>query len=208
MKCSRCGKQLEVFNEYMRNFCDECLIEKKKEHDDKVLQYLQLKNELALERAITRFEEHRDGIHKFNEYYKPAIEAVNEFMKENPETLASTEEIITAIALIAEEIHIKCQYKIGKYRVDFLLPELKAVLEIDGYYHKGAELKDTKRDLKILSMLGEGWEIIRIPTEWVNRAPCQLVDIIFNEYHRKREYRKYIGGLNLEREKILTIKGY
>lgn len=208
MKCSRCGKQLEVFNEYMRNFCDECMIERKKEHDDKISQYLQLKNELAIERAIIRIEDHRDGIHKFDEYWKPAIDAVADFMKENPETLASTEEIITAIALIAEEIHIKCQYQIGKYRVDFLLPELKAILEIDGYSHNGTKIKDSKRDLEILGMLGDDWEIVRIPTTWVNKAPCQLVDIIFNEHNRKREHRKRIGGLNLERLQILENKRY
>lgn len=203
MKCDRCGKPLKEYNEYTRNYCDECKEKNAQEMQERRVQYLNLKNQFMLERAVRRIEQHRNGLQKFK-FYEPAIEAVRDYMQKNPENLASTEETIAAIVLIADEIHIKCQYKIGRHRVDFFIPNLKVVLEVDGYMHTYSRKKDSKRDLEILKTLGTGWEVLRIPTKYINAYPQQLVDAIFKLKEEKQKLRKISGGsLAIDIAKVL-----
>lgn len=203
MRCDRCGKLLKEYNEYTRNYCDDCQIQISDEIKEKRILYLNLRNEFMLERAVRRIEQHRTGWNKF-EFYKPAIDAVKNYMLENPENLASTEEVIAAIVLIADEIHIKCQYKIGRHRVDFYIPEMKIILEVDGYMHTYSRKKDSKRDLEILKQLGAGWEILRIPTKYINAHPQQLVDALFKFKEEKQKLRRINGGnLAMDIAKVL-----
>ena len=69
-----------------------------------------------------------------------------------------------------------------------MLPELKVVLEIDGYAHN--KLKDSKRDLKILHSIGREYEIVRIPTKYVNESPKKIYDAIVEYRDTKRRYRE------------------
>ena len=70
------------------------------------------------------------------------------------------------------------QYKVGRYQVDFLLPELFVVLEIDGERHVHKKAYDTKRDIQLQQMLGDGWDIIRIKTDYLDKDAKKLPDAI------------------------------
>ena len=70
------------------------------------------------------------------------------------------------------------QYKIGRYQVDFLLPEIGVVLEIDGDRHKYKKNYDNARDAYIKKQLGYGWDIVRIKTEYLDKNASKLVEAI------------------------------
>jgi very-short-patch-repair endonuclease len=74
----------------------------------------------------------------------------------------------------------------GRYRVDFVLPEKKVVLEVDGtlYHSKG----NGDRDGLIILALGPGWEMVRITDALINRDIVRLVPAIDEII----EYRKII----------------
>ena len=70
------------------------------------------------------------------------------------------------------------QYKVGRYQVDFLLPEMLVALEIDGERHKNKKEYDTKRDIYIQNALGEGWDIVRIKTDYLDMKATKLPEAI------------------------------
>ena len=92
----------------------------------------------------------------------------------------STEEIMTALELVRRKIKVRHQIQISKYSADFLLPDLKVVLDIDGKPFHGVERaeKEKKRDEFIVQQLGEGWKVIRIDTEYINTNVTRLVPAI------------------------------
>ena len=146
---------------FIRTYCEECEASIREKNKNMLKEYLHLKNELMIDRAIRIFEKQLVDIYD----YKEAIDAVSEFAREKPLHFGSADEILAAIILIHNEIKIKTQYKIGKYYVDFLIPDWKCVLEIDGIHHKMKKKADLNRDIDIMNELGPGWDIVRINTK-------------------------------------------
>lgn len=76
--------------------------------------------------------------------------------------------------LQGEQITLKSQVKIGRYRLDFLIDD-RVVVEVDGAtWHSSSEavVRDTQRD-KFLS--GQGFVILRIPAKTVFNAPDKVI---------------------------------
>lgn len=70
-----------------------------------------------------------------------------------------------ARALIEYQVNFKEQVWIGPYCVDFLLPEMDTVVEVDGlYWHKGRGAKD---DAKDRYLRGCGYHVYRWKEEAV-----------------------------------------
>jgi len=193
MKCWSCGKETSDKWQYKRSYCDECtsILEKQVAIDQ--VEYWKLKNKMMIERAVKRIEDSIDNVHPI-EFYKPAIKVISDYTDAHPAAFASTEEALAAIILVANKIRIKVQHRILNFRVDFLLPDLYTVLEIDGKQHSYNKYKDSKRDLQILHKLGKSWEIVRIETWEVNSSPEELPHAILEERLRKEEYRKKHGN--------------
>ncbi|QHI72887.1 DUF559 domain-containing protein [Aminipila terrae] len=190
MKCWNCGKETDDKWLYKRSYCEECAAVLAKQVSIDQVEYWRLKNKMMIERAVKRIEDSTDNIHPI-EFYKPAIKVVSNYTDAHPTAFASTEEALTAIILVANKIRAKVQYRILNFRVDFLLPDLHTVLEIDGKQHN--KYKDSKRDLQILYKLGKGWEIVRIETWEVNLSPEELPHTILEERLKKEEYRQKHG---------------
>lgn len=113
---------------------------------------------------------------KYNFYEnKEAICVVKDKILEKPDNFDSSYEVVAAIILVSNRIYSKMQVKVGKYQVDFLLPDYKIVLEIDGDRHKTKKNRDNERDEKIKQILGIGWEVVRIPTELLDMKAENLV---------------------------------
>lgn len=148
-----------------RAYCDECfaavLAEEKKEREE----YIRLKKRQMLRAACENLE--KQGVDMY--VYKDAIEAVEEVMAEKPDNFDSSYEVIAAIMLVHNRIRAKMQYKVAGYQVDFLLPERRVVLEIDGDRHKHRKAYDSARDEKIKRELGRYFEIVRIKTEYLDK---------------------------------------
>ena len=66
-----------------------------------------------------------------------------------------------------EKIKYKPNYKIGNHRVDFILPGMKRIIEVDGeMYHKDED-KDFLRERAIMRVVGEEYEIVRISASYI-----------------------------------------
>lgn len=196
MNCWICGKTATktrpVFDgfgwitpepsEYHRCYCDECLKEiEKKESEERKL-YIKLKKREMFRKAVNLLEKQHTDMYE----YREAIEVVRDFMEDNVDKFDSSYEVLTAIVLVQNRIYSKMQYRVGKYQVDFLLPDLLVVLEIDGERHKHRKDYDSVRDKAIKKQLGPHWEIIRIDTDNLDKNAKKIPDAI-NEVLKYRE---------------------
>jgi very-short-patch-repair endonuclease len=99
---------------------------------------------------------------------------------------------MSCLVLLRNKVKIKHQYKIGKYKVDFVLIEYNVVLEIDGelYHNKKTEKRDKERDAEILKILGNEWQVIRISTEYINQNAKMLFAAIKKVMHQREKFKK------------------
>lgn len=80
----------------------------------------------------------------------------------------SKDEVVFALSLAYDGIEFEIQKEICGHKVDFYIPSLNVIIEIDGeLYHKNRE-KDLKIDGDIKNYLGGDFEILRIPCCDVN----------------------------------------
>lgn len=111
--------------------------------------------------------------------YQKGIEYVQKHL-DIPYWFSSTEEIMVALELIRRGVKAYHQVKIFDYRVDFLLPDLKVALEVDGriYHGKDKEKTQLMRDEVICYKLGPSWQVIHIDTENINTNVTHLLKAI------------------------------
>ena len=159
---------------HQREYCESCFNKVGSERKAQLKEYVRLKNILMVERAVRSFERQNADIYE----YKEAIESVQEYFSEHPEKFDSSQEVLAAIVLIYNHIETKVQYRVGKYRVDFFLPKLMTCLEIDGERHRTKKTYDSNRDTEIKQILGEGYDVVRIPTKYIDQNAKQLVEAI------------------------------
>lgn len=159
---------------YTRCYCAKCKAEvDEREKADREL-YIKLKKREMFLRACNILEKQNTDMYK----YKEAIEAVEEFVDTHPDKFDSSYEVLAAIILIHNRIHCKMQFKVWRYQVDFCLPELFVLLEIDGDRHKYKKKQDSERDKEIKKALGPVWDIIRINTDYLDMNAKKLPDAI------------------------------
>lgn len=193
MKCWYCGKEADYvrpiaytdigkeliphkvkdYSNY-RSYCVEC----KRKHDEETKRdkesYAILKKKVMFERALELLEAQGCEMDKIR---NSAI-MTQKYLYSHIDKFDSADEIIAAIILISRGVKIQPQAKVGRYQVDFLLPELKVVLEVDGYTHKMRKQYDTQRDQEIRETLGEGWEIVRISTKSLETKAIKIIEAI------------------------------
>lgn len=160
--------------ERWRCYCKECKKKTETEYDALKEEYVRLKKEVMFENAIETLEGQSINIYD----YREAIDAVHDYIRSNPDKFDSSYEVIAAIVLIHNKVQCKPQAAIGRYRVDFMLPDEYVILEIDGERHKNNKYRDSERDRAIKEELGEFWEIIRIDTELLKTNAKELVRAI------------------------------
>jgi very-short-patch-repair endonuclease len=64
------------------------------------------------------------------------------------------------------------QVVVGPYIVDFLAPEAKLVVEVDGSCHAGRARQDARRDAELREL---GYRVLRLPAELVMRELAEAV---------------------------------
>lgn len=79
----------------------------------------------------------------------------------------STKEICFALQLEKDHLDYVPNYKTGKYKVDFIIPEISLIIEIDGELYHTNEDKDFIREQAIMREVGESYDIVRIPADYV-----------------------------------------
>lgn len=176
-----------------RPWCEPCKDAHVEKQVNKSQQYMVLRTELMLERAIKILENQEFEI-KIAEY-KEAIEVLREAIGQKPDKFDSAQEMVAAIELIKNHIMVKVHCAVDKYIPDFLLPEEKIVLEIDGHFHQHSRVADKEKDIKIRTALGAEWEVIRIPTEYLEMNIGRLTDAIFEMKDYMQNERQRNGGI-------------
>lgn len=158
-------------SKFKRSYCKSCYAKEINRVAVAKQELARLKKQIMFENAMQLLEKQ-----KYNFYEnKEAICVVKDKILEKPDNFDSSYEVVAAIILVSNRIYSKMQVKVGKYQVDFLLPDYKIVLEIDGDRHKTKKNRDNERDEKIKQILGIGWEVVRIPTELLDMKAENLV---------------------------------
>lgn len=135
--------------------------------------YLKVRKEERFERAVERIEK----MVEITQDYKVAINRANKYLHKKG-WFQSTEEIMVAIELLKNKVKTIHQQKINRYTVDFVLPDKKIILEVDGdIFHSDLE-REGKRDANILFAMGLDWYVVRIPTAKVNKDITKLMEEI------------------------------
>lgn len=172
--CSKCGniimrKQYASDKIYLCDYCKLSLKEKQKEAQLQELMATKSRKETLFDKAI---EEIRKQVDDMTEYQKPIQLALTKV-----ERYGSIPEMIVAIELLRLKYAIIPQQKVGEYKVDFAIPSIKRVIEVDGsIYH--ANRLESLRDAKIKLRLGDGWDIIHIPAELIRKHIRTLESVI------------------------------
>ena len=179
------GEVFDLVPASQRWYCEECFERISTERKKDRTEYIRLKKKLMFERAVRMMEKQDLDLYE----YKEALEAIKSFSEENPDKFDSSHEMVAAAVLIYNEVAVKMQYKVAGYRVDFYIPELNAILEIDGNLHNYTKKRDNARDLKIKEELGKPVEIVRIKTKYIEQNAELLVEAIktvIQERHKKK----------------------
>ena len=194
-KCHICGKEVLSYS-YIRGkqyTCKDCKL-------DNYLADKEIKNIKNLDKKEQKFEKAVARITKtvgknINKYEK-AIDIVHKKLhKDN--WFDSTEEIMTAIELVKNKVKARHQVKVGRYRIDFVLPDEKIILEIDGrLFHTDNTLEKEKvRDNLLLLHFGVDWEVIRITDDYINQNIKRLVPAIRRLKDERARIRKQNDGI-------------
>jgi len=173
-----------------RMFCKECFERRNAELSEKREQYARLKKQLMLERAVRMLEKQALDIYQ----YRDIIEDFEQYVTENPEKFDSAHEMIASMMLVDNGIKAKIQYKIDRYRVDFYIPDMKIVLEIDGELHAHNLYRDNERDIKVREVLGHDWETVRIGTKYLEQNAPAMVDAMIAIKNEKIKLRSKHHG--------------
>jgi very-short-patch-repair endonuclease len=170
--CKICGEPVYSWNyvsgtDYTCPKCREELVKQyREEHEESG-------KDKKFNAAVKRISKVAD-----TEKYKSAIAAVQKCLMHRG-WFQSTEEIMTAIELIHRGYKVYPQVKVFDYRVDFVIPELKTALEIDGevFHQKKDKEQSAMRDELISDKL-DGYHVIHIPAENINMNITKLVPAI------------------------------
>ena len=193
-KCWICGAEVApsygTTDVMSGRFCRDHWLEHQREYKKTVADYIKLKSEVMFERAMRKMD--NAGVY-MTEIQREAT-AVQRHSAECPEAYKSSDEMIAAVIMLHAGYDFELNYKIGKYIVDMYLPDQKLILEVDGERHEHHRLHDSNRDVELRRMLGEEWEIIRIPTQYIEQNPAKLPEAIIALAKQKKELRKKNGG--------------
>ena len=193
-KCWVCGadvvKSYGVTDVMSGRFCHKHWLEHQKAYKKTVADYIKLKTEVMFERAMRKLDS--AGV-CMTDIQREAT-AVHKHSADCPEVYKSSDEMITAVIMLNAGYDFELNHKIGKYIVDMYIPSLKVILEVDGERHEHRQLQDSKRDVELRRMLGEEWEVIRIPTQYIEQNPAKIPEAVIVMAEKKRILRKKNGG--------------
>lgn len=181
-KCVMCGFEFE--EKESKYYCEKCLdkmkIVKKLEMVDKAEKLIAKKK-----RNMRRIADTVD-VSEFSE-------AVRKRIINNVDNFSSVPEVAVAIQMQRIGLSYETQKVIAGKSIDFYLPEIKIILEIDGGLYHTDENKAFLRDRKIMHEVGEEWEIVHIDADLVPKYTWNLKEALpyvvsqRNEQHRFRD---------------------
>lgn len=191
--CSNCGDSVYVWKvrkdvSYKCKFCKEAEKFKKAEKRKPL-------SELESERRLEIAKEYlqRKGI--LNQYQKP-IEVLNKHLYKTG-WFQSSNEVLVGLELLRNGYKFNHQVIIGRWRADFIIPDIKIVLEVDGemFHNKNTKEKEQLRDNFIINKMGEGWEVIRIKDSMLRKNIQRLIPAIKKVITERQKIRNSYTSL-------------
>lgn len=181
MECLLCG--IELKEEELKKYCC-CECEKKIQLITKLKQ---------VDNAAEKMQKscHRYS-HKIINYQKEKNTVVDK-IKNNGFVFNSIPEICVALQLEKENIKYIPNFKIDRHKVDFFLPDLKRIIEVDGELYHTDESKEFLRERMIMRIIGEQYEIVRIPSKYVPnyiiRNLKESIEFVIDKRNFDRRFR-------------------
>lgn len=175
MPCVRCGGDV-VRTQYSRKriyVCDACKkAEKSAKRKAEEAKDTRTKEEKRFDSAVQKLK--KQGIDK-------SWDSAIEIAKKRIDRYESVPEVMMAIGLIHYKYAIIPQQKVGSLTVDFALPKIKVIVEVDGsIYHKKA-YKENHRDYRLRNLLGMDWEVRYVPAEEVEKDINHAIEFFVNK---------------------------
>lgn len=167
IKCLMCEKEFETIKE-----CCTCLDCQEK---IKFIKKIEM-----IDKAKTKLEapKYKKVGSKKKTIVGEYVEKVKERVISQKDNFDSMPEAMVAIQLEKNGLKYYSQKKIGDCKVDFLITQIKIILEIDGeLYHKDLE-KSFFRDRRIMAVAGEDWEIVHIDASMVPKYTWNLKEAL------------------------------
>lgn len=193
VQCWECGADTKINLLNKIPYCKVCELEiREKDITDRKI-YSELRTKFMFDRAMNMLEKQNKVIN-INDY-KEVSEVIKEYIEDNASKFDSSHEMLVAMELLRNRVHIKIQPTVAGIRLDFILKEDKVVLEVDGYLHEYSKEKDFHEDNKIRNELGQEWEIVRIPTKYLEVNITMLYDAVMEMKAYKQKVRKQSGGI-------------
>ena len=192
--CWKCGKPIphDDFSGQSRRFCEPCYEAYAEEYKPVTVQYAILRNRVMFERAMRLMERACCDMTKYKKY----ANAVMRHSRDNPEKYRSADEMIAAVVLLEAGHEIEMNTSVGHYSIDILIPDMKIALEVDGERHTGTKKGyEGKRDVEIRAKLGKEWEIIRMPTKYIEQQPEKIPEAVKTLYDNMKSIREKNSGL-------------
>lgn len=178
--CTMCGKKYTI-NKHNAYLCEECQdkirLIKKFEMVDKA--------KSLLERRTGKCKglKHKIDMSGFSDIVKDRV-------SKGIDCFSSIPEVEVAIQMQRNGLEYETQKDIGGCIVDFFIPEIKIILEIDGELYHTDSNRAFIRDRKIMRELGEDWEIVHIEAKDVPKYTWNLREalkyIVFERNDRLR----------------------
>lgn len=175
--CQNCGKiygsrQYTGKQIYLCSTCRELKNKKEKAMVERMalcIPNVETKEEKRYRTAVERIEK---------QYGIKGYESAVEICRKATFKYASIPEAMLAIELVKNKYKIIPQQPIGKYRVDFVLPNEKLIIEVDGEpYHTNKE-KELRREGEINFTIGLDWHVIHIPSEAITKDVRKVVRLL------------------------------
>lgn len=176
--CANCGNKYGS-RQYTGNrvyICPTCreLIRKKRtahiEHLALSIPDAETKEEKRYRKAVEQIEKQVGSLDKYRTAIDVCRKATFKF--------GSIPEAMLAIELVKNGYKIIPQQKVGKYHVDFALPNEKLIIEVDGsIYHTNRE-KELAREASINYAIGLDWRIIHLPAESISNDVRKVMRLL------------------------------
>jgi very-short-patch-repair endonuclease len=174
--CWGCGVSVPLQHSNKRHWCVSCLEKYEEQRADDLKIYLAARARMMLDRALYIIEKQESIVDIMD--YKEASEVISDRINKDPHSFDSSHEMVATMELLRNRVHVKLHHTIGGRIVDLFLPDEKIVLEIDGYTHKYSKDNDKKFDTDVKSALDVDWEIVRIPTSFIEKKVKKLLPTI------------------------------
>lgn len=165
--CVMCGKDYEN-NTRISYKCSKC--------EQKLALVKKLEMVDKAEYKLTRVPG-KQRMKNGNDLFKE-ICSVRKRIENGIDKFSSLQETMVAVQLEKQNLKYESQKEINGKKVDFFLPELKIILEIDGELYHTDENKEFLRDRQIMKGIGEEYEIVHIEADYVPRYTWNLKEAL------------------------------